>query len=255
MKFSFLIAIVFLIVSTCTLHAEEELEDLCGKGPLFVSLGSHCEVAVKLRENKLRSTAFPFDWMHTFVHETFLTLLKDDFLYFSDPQALFQHPTHPHVLENAIYQIEFRHDWPFETLETNPFRYQEQLKRLQKKYERRISRFRKLAAYPGKVFFIRTAFERENDPHAYWLKEGVESISLIQAEEIKAALTHLFPHLNFTLVIVNYKEENVVPIPQKEGLMEFKVRRSHKPEDYGSLFNLLLSLHEMNQCMNQCFIP
>lgn len=79
----------------------------------FVSLGSHCEIAVHLNANHFRKAAFPLDWLLTCNHDRFLSLLENDFSSFLDEEQLIQLPVHPYVIENRLYEIEFRHDWPF----------------------------------------------------------------------------------------------------------------------------------------------
>src|ERR1700722_11660402 len=52
--------------------------------PLFVSLGSWCEIALSLRDCQLRHAAFPFDWLVTGDHAGFLNVFDTDFQYFTD---------------------------------------------------------------------------------------------------------------------------------------------------------------------------
>lgn len=211
--------------------------------PLFVSLGSHCEVAVKLRENLFRNIAFPFDWLLTFNHEKLIELLDHNFQHFFDEQYFFRHPIHQHIVENNYYEIEFRHDWPFTDLFSDSLRYQQQMQEIKSKYERRIERFKKLRDYSGKVFFIRAAYDFYNDPDPYWKRENINKQSAGQARELKNALDRFFPSLDFTLVIVNYQDEHAQAIEGIENVLEFKIRKTHKPEDYKAMFDRLLQYH------------
>lgn len=169
-------------------------------------------------------------------HDQFISLLDNDFQFFIDGYYFIQHPMHKHFVENFYYEIEFRHDWTFPDLMTNPARCREQIENMQTKYQRRIERFRQLRDYKNKVFFIRCAFEYLNEPDPYWRREGIEIITTKQAKEIKEALDRYFPNLNFTLVIVNYREENAPQISGIEGVLEFKMRKSDKQVDYANLF-------------------
>lgn len=234
----FLFAIV--IISKSNLIADGWDPDLSlDQNITFVSLGSHCEIAVHLNANHLRKAAFPFDWLLTCNHELFLLLLENDFAFFLDEQFLIQHPTHQHRIENCHYEIEFRHDWPFPDLWCNATRYSQQLQEMHSKYGRRINRFRQLREYQGKVFFIRVAYDLQNDPQLYWGVENIEQITAEEAQKLKGVLDHYFPDLNFILVIVNYLENDVSPIKGIDNVLEFKISKSNKHSDYTRLFKLM----------------
>ena len=247
MKKCYLFAILLLICGAIYADELEDHPDTLGGSllnidadRLFVSLGSHCEAAVALNENDLRIRAFPFDWLLSSSHEQFISLIDNDFLFLTNEDYLIQNPVYPHVIENNYYEIEFRHDWPFSDLVTTPLRYREQLDALQKKYQRRIERFRQLRECSKKVFFVRAAFEYLNEPNPYWRREGIEMITAAQAQELREALDRYFPGLDFTLVIVNYREENAPVISGIDGVIEFKIRKSDKQVDYANLaINLL----------------
>lgn len=202
----------------------------------LVSLGSHCEIAVHLNANNLRKAAFPFDWLLTCNHDRFLSLLENDFAFFLDEQYLIHHPSHQYVLENCYYEIEFRHDWPFSDLECNEARYRQQLQEMHAKYHRRIHRFRQLRDYPGKVFFIRAAYDLQNDPNLYWGTKDIERITAEEAQQLKDTLDGYFPELNFTLVIINYLENNVPDIKEIDNVLEFKISKFNKHRDYTNAF-------------------
>jgi len=206
-----------------------------GLETLFVSLGSQCDTAVMLRENHLRFAAFPFDWILTRDHEGFLLILDTDFCFFVDESSLYRIPDYPQILDNAIYKIQFRHDWPFEDMSVNESRYQQQIAHMKDKYERRIARFRDLRNFEGKVFFIRTA--------------GVESIDEKKAKQILSSLTSYFPLLDFTLVIVNYREEHI-PQFDDEEILEFKIGKSHQNEDYSDLLGRICEIDNFNKSLN-----
>jgi hypothetical protein len=56
------------------------------------------------------------------------------------------------------------------------------------------------------------------------------------------ALDQYFPELDFLLILVNYQEENVSRIKELDGVLEFKIRKTHKHEDYRFLFSTLAGL-------------
>lgn len=171
-----------------------------------------------MRENQLRFSTYPFDWMHTFVHEGFLAILEEDFQHFADEHMLLLWNG---LLENRHYQIEFRHEaWPLD----------------REKYARRMARFRELDSCPEPVVFLRAAYTYENDPAPCWDQPEIDRITPIQAIELRDLLNAYFPHLAFTLAIVNDPKVYPAPFPELYGIREFKVRRDHTHEDYRTLF-------------------
>lgn len=205
----------------------------------FVSLGSHCEGTVFLNAHHLRNAAFPFDWLLTCQHDRFLSILETDFAHFLDGQFFIQHPKYPYVLENIFYQAEFRHEWFFVDSEWSEERSKVQWEEMGTKYHRRINRFRELRNYPGKVVFLRIAYDVQNDPNLFWGVEGIERITQEQAQELKNALDCYFPGLNFRLVIVNYLENEAPLINGIENVFEFKISKADKHSGYANLFNIL----------------
>lgn len=160
--------------------------------PLYVSLGSCCDVALSLEFSNLRNAAFPLDWLLTIDGEKFIELIENDFQYFLDEEFL---TTHNHVLVNSYYHIEFRHDF-------------EPLPELRDKYQRRINRFYKLAEYPGKVFFIRVPYQEATNPTLYFPNEEALHISTDMADRLNSVLKKRFPVLDFILVITNIFDES-----------------------------------------------
>ncbi len=218
---------------------------LCAE-PLFVSLGSHCEPAVHIKENDLRRAAFPFDWLLTLDHDHFCKILDEDFAELLNENYFIQHPIHPLVLENTYYEVEFRHDWPSIEINDPQQQYQQQMEEVQTKYRRRIERFRQLDYYQDHVFFLRAAYDFNNDPQVYWGQRSQAQIGKEQAIEIKKHLDQFFPHLDFTLVILNYSDENVPKISGIDRVIEFKIRKDQKQEDYKRVFQILQNLHAFN---------
>lgn len=202
---------------------------------LYVSLGSNCQAAVSIQENKLRKEAYPFDWLLTFNEERLIALLEDDFSFFLDERYLFRDPNLLSAVENSYYEMEFRYDFSIES----DVEFKESLKEVQAKYDRRIQRFRALNDHSGKVFFIRVAYDLSNGGPCYWWQEKYASISKENAEILKETLGRFFPSLDFTLVIVNYTEENVPKIEGIEGIIEFKIRKSHRVIDYMKMLRSL----------------
>lgn len=216
---------------------------LCGTlaadEPLFVSLGAHCEAAIQLRDHKFRSGAYPFDWLITLNHEKLIALLNEDFQFFLDERCFFQDPDHPTVVENSHYQIEFRHEWPFSDLRVDSFRYEKQLQTIREKYSRRLARFRAIRDYRGPVFFFRVAYDFQNGGENYWWDGKYLPTNAMQAAELRDALKCYFPDTNFTLILINYIEDHLPAIVDIPGVIEFKIRKADKFEDYQDLLHAL----------------
>ncbi len=198
---------------------------------LFISLGCNCDVAVQLRDRNLREEAFPFDWLNTSNHDRISEILDDDFQYFVEEDCLFQNENRAFI-ENRCYEIEFRHENILRDLKND-------LDEIATKYKRRIDRFRELRNYKGKVFFIRTAYHVENSGKWYWYQDSHRNISVDQAKTLHEALERFFPFLDFTLVIINFKEEKGPKIENISGVLEFKIRKDHKTVDYMRLISSL----------------
>lgn len=220
--------IIFCWVSFLGQHAAADE----GKAfsPVFVSLGSSCEVAHQFRSCGVRSRAYPFDWLLTLDPDGLVSLLRSDFESFLDKN---------HILLDGgsffdtYYNMEFRHD-----LYGADSSFEEYLPTIQEKYERRIARFRKLGTYAGKVYFFRSAYPPHYPPLTTSHPECF-AITSAQAKKLKDALSQLFPAMDFTLVIINYSEvpsENICGI---DKVIEFKIGR-----DAPSLAHVIQMLKE-----------
>lgn len=189
-----------------------------------MGLGTNCEPAQLLRANDLRNSSFPFDWIVTIDTDGMVALLDDDFQYFLDRRFLFQLSPYKHSFTvNSYYQLEFRHDGVILESEAS-------WQSVYAKYERRINRFRQIRDFPGKVFFIRMAHDYK-DGGTWWQNEMV-GITALEARKLKEALDRYFPALDFTLVILNSEEE---VWPSMEGIVEFKIDRTHVPSDFAAI--------------------
>lgn len=215
--------------------------------PIFVSLGAQCEIAISLRTAKLRQAALPFDWIQTVDTKRVAQILDEDFEHFLKDEDFIEHPTNPFVLENKHYEIAMRHEWPFPSLEIpdqeDTSLYGCMLASVQEKYPRRIARFRQLKDYPGKVVFFRTPHDFQVDPNPFWGEERHASITSEEARCLKEALDHYFPGLDFTLVIINFSEVQGAPIDSIDNVFEYKIRKSHKQQDWKLLLQTLNLSH------------
>lgn len=199
------------------------------KEVVFVSLGSHCEVSMKLANHQLRYFSTPVDWMLTQDHEGFARLIDDRFLHMLDEQYLIMNMQQEYVV-NTYYNIDFRHDWP----DTD---FHKHLPDIKEKYERRIKRFYNLSELAKRVVFIRSAFDRNLNVANNMPFDTPESgiIASEQATHLKEVLDRQFPSTDFLLVVINYDESHC----KAPGVMEFIIHKDHKLEDYKILVDLL----------------
>jgi len=203
---------------------------------LFVSLGSGCDTGLTLRDCGLRQAAFPFDWLICGNHERFIMLLDDDFHYFTDERFFVplddpKVSDHPNSLMNTYYDLIFYHEGSIPYDWSDHEKYQEQLARIKAKYERRISRFRQIRSFPGKVFFIRNF----QSVHAAQTSRHEE-----MAIELRDALRRYFPGVNLTLVIVTFTDVNAPSIGPIDGVLEFKMDRPPWRQEYAKMYEVLL---------------
>lgn len=203
------------------LPAEDPVDPLrmdLTKTGLFVSLGSTCVPANFTRVCNVRTASFPFDWILSPDEEKVIEILEDDFSHFFNREYLvrddhflqnvFNVPTNGNVLLNTYYHLEFLHEegnWSAHYLST--------MENFKKRYERRIARFRNLKNFPGKVFFIRAA---DHVPKTQRFFRKSENISEEQALCLSNTLKKYFPNLDFSLLVLNFKEDEKQYVVQKE---------------------------------------
>ncbi len=222
-----------LFISASLLSAEtkdsnlgDDIEYEIRREPLFVSLGSFCTTARMQRECGIRKAAFPFDWIISFDGEKLIELLEEDFLYFLNVDML---KISGQSLLNLHYHLEFLNEGDWEDANYN-------VKEFTLKCQRRIDRFRQLANYPGKVFFVRTAQPLSlSDPHRIWKFEENVEISYNYAEKLNRALRNYFPKLDFTLIIINGYDKSGFSIEASNSIL--MVRIDDKIDSYREFYS------------------
>lgn len=168
-----------------------------------VSLGSNCRVATWLRALKIRTQAYPFDWVESESLNELIQLIKNDFADYLKFERLA--PSYNYFynrIMDTTYKINFVHDFSFQGNERFSFAnvddynhgiacFKQEYKKFYAKYMRRIQRFRSLTKNYEQVIFVRT------------LVVDQES-----AQKLSAALQLLFDNSEkIILIVIGDKEE------------------------------------------------
>lgn len=234
--FIFIIPLFYLFPSHAGDTKDSDLggniEQQLHQEPLFVSLGSVCKTALMHRECGIRKAAFPFDWIVSFDGEKLIEIIKDDFLYFLNPNVL---RIAGQTLLNDYYCLEFPNegDWQDAAYAIEGFIT---------KCQRRIDRFRQLANYSGKVFFVRTAYPYSlSDPNRIWkVKENID-ITPEYAEKLYITLRRYFSNLDFQLIIMNGHDKSGFSIEEQFFDHILMVRIDEQIDSYKDFYSKLIS--------------
>ena len=127
---------------------------LCEEGAFehYISLGRGCYIAIELEQLGLRDASMPFDWNGTrwYAIEKAITTEFDGYLNY---KKLYQKKSAPHIYKNLEYGVAFMHDF----VSYLPLKIQ--IRKVQKKYERRIDRFYTHVKQP--CLFLRYCWDLE----------------------------------------------------------------------------------------------
>ena len=193
----YLITISFNLFSCSSIffHADEvdryEI-NFHDKKSLLISFGDGCSIATSIKQMGYRVAAFPFDWIVSNFEKIDL-LLSNNFVYLFDPLYLMPSIRFPNCLENTLYDIHFAHDFPTNVDKENPFgiivpNWIDFLEEVARKYQKRIQRFRSLANYKGKIYFL----------HNNLYKRG--ELNEVIIKKIQERLFEIFPLVDFELL-------------------------------------------------------
>lgn len=187
------------------------------KKPLCISLGRGCSPALNLRSLKLRTAAYPFDWLISPL-TALVNGLQDDFKHLLNNCKL--RPDKKGVIDS--YGFQFVHDWPtvnqpvidaintdFITDSIISNEWKKALPQVKEKYRRRIERFKNACLGSEKIFFFRT-----------------DDMTKEQAVYLKTFLSNKFPSLNFILIIVSHNKQSW----QIDGIKNFQISAFHDPK-------------------------
>lgn len=217
LRFFFLCIVLLANLAAEDYYEEDELT--LANEPQFVSLGSTCHMAIALKANGFRKAAFPFDWLIS-NHEPLINIIEDDFFFFTNENCFSKHNGIP-ACNNNYYKIGFPHDFDLTNLEGD--KGLAQWNAFKEKYDRRITRFRELKDYKGKVFFVRACWSQLAEG-----KNGEFNENAKRAQELRWALERYFPSLDFTLIVISYNDLNIPEIPDIKGIIELKIGRSYQ---------------------------
>jgi len=138
---------------------------------IFISLGSDCSTAYQLNLNKLRTSAYPFDWVRCNDFNTTVDCIENNFEHFLNQTDLQTIPSeknnHPYMQDdqfdtstyglkvvNKKNNIRFYHDFLHNL--------SEEYEDVRKKYDRRIKRFYETLEGKKRIVFVRV--ERSEIP-------------------------------------------------------------------------------------------
>lgn len=126
------------------------------KYDIIYSLGRDCACAMYMKQNKLRITSGPFDWLTNASFETRFNMILNDFAGFLSPDDIQFLPKNPNVIndekcdyyENVRNGFYYYHDFPINVPMS------ESLPEVINKYNRRIARFYKNIRTKKRVLLI-----------------------------------------------------------------------------------------------------
>ncbi len=196
-----------------SLQARKEIEEVGKKKQvkaLVISLGRTCRVARLCQKTKLRSYAFPFDWIVT-PFSSLCELIENDFEGFFN----FKHFTRwveGKQIINTRYDFYFPHepihleDWSdsSEGLLPKTEQAQNSYRETQEKYNRRIARFYEAFASTIPLYLVREDITKDETIYLYELLKKrfpFKTFTVIGVERHFTGSTNIdTPHLKFYAV-------------------------------------------------------
>lgn len=161
--------------------------------PLLVGLGYNCYAAYQIQRHGYRKAAYPFDWgfFPLVGLNRCLASNLDDFCKASDLEKV----SDIGYIMHKLYKFAFIHD--FHDITGS---WQSHLPNVQTKYARRIQRFKDLANYSGRIYFVRTIHNEEN---------ALQRADIENIIQLKRELQKLFPMRDFELILIFYGLKNM----------------------------------------------
>ncbi|MBX7065955.1 MAG: papain-like cysteine peptidase [Parachlamydiales bacterium] len=236
----------FLLFASWCLQADLLLNDVkndapgleIANKPIFVSLGSSCVPAGILRQARLRSAAFPLDWLFSLDNQGLIRAIRGDFEHFLNDDFLI--PDNFLIPEaNGASLVHF--DYHFQFLHEGDFfgsKYEQHMQGLKERYQRRIERFRALAEYPGTVIFLRCSYEFAlSDFRIYYKCQGALDISDEDSTNLFLALKERFPKMKMKLIIINQGAPPLNGIEIEKILQGEIIKVRHYYPTYSEMFS------------------
>lgn len=144
-----------------------------------------------IKSMEARTVAYPFDWLLTNDGDRFIELLESNFENYLEKDGF---RLVNNIVVHSYYHFEFRHE-------------HEGLDQLIAKQARRIERFKELDSYSGKVVFVRIPYSSAGHSSLFWPSAKDLVIQEDEAQRLDRALKKLFPHLNYTLLVINHEKK------------------------------------------------
>ena len=170
----------------------------------YISLGYCCAVAMELERFGLRNASYPFDWCIS-EFEGVIEAIENHFERFTAYDLLAQCREYPRIYKNEKYKIKFYHDFDeYQTL-------QEQLKNIEGKYNRRITRFYEDIKKP--TLFIRYISDEDAENpkrELAWIENNYERINTL---------------------VKSYNERNEILFIANQELISTKIKIYHVTKD------------------------
>lgn len=129
-----------------------------------ISLGYFCSVAIELENVGLREKSYPFDWLISEWHGV-EHCMKNGFSGFLDRESLHQSLHNPMMYKNTRLGIMFFHD--FDQYAS----FDQQIQKVEEKYQRRIQAFYAASAQP--TLFVRYV---KSEEEAKYLEENHDQV-------------------------------------------------------------------------------
>jgi hypothetical protein len=194
---------------------------LFGELPICISLGDACGPVLMLRDLKIRTEAFPFDWIQS-PFDAFYKALVSDFAFFLTDLTM--RPDKQGVIDH--YGFNFTHDWPtIHDPHINPLtsdfigncqlfnEWEKALPLVREKYHRRIERLKQMCLGRNKIIFIRSgSFSRPKE----------------EALMIRDFFSKKYPTLEFLLVVLS-SQENFKTEWNIDHIKNFYLKKWHDP--------------------------
>ena len=169
-----------------------------------INLGGDCQSAYQMSLHGIRHYALPFDSLITPV-DSVIYLLEEQFCDFlkKDNLSLVTKGTEKFILDSK-YNVRLIHDFKLEE------DFLQEYDNIKEKYDRRVSRFLEILQTSRSVLFIRKNITKE------------------QALRFDAALSRLYPHLDFALLALGGGQD----IQEDWGIARVKNRFLKQLEPY-----------------------